>query len=472
MRLKTGRGLKLLSIILPIVIILGFGAIYLHTYLYNAKERVCRLVDAQRSGSGFVFDDITMKITSRSGDTGSWQSDFLTDENGEVIYIKAIGTIYEIEMINNSSELITDWKLTMYIPEEMYINNTWNGDFEFHQFTGLDGENEKVQTINLAQFSQYDIELDHHMTSSGPMIHMSAGDYFVYYPNSSLGEHRLTPGGNDSAGGIKIGAIMYTPHTDTSYVINFVKGEISYHLNAKIINNPFLWALGAVAIIWIICFVSLIMVKLNLRRYEETQKRDRKTIEQTMQTLVNFIEAKDPSTMGHSLRVAQYSKMLAEKLGFTETECDQAYWIALMHDCGKLYIPDNILGKPGKLTDDEYEIMKKHTVYGGELLKDFTAIDGIGMGALCHHERYDGKGYPNGMAGDEIPMIARIICVADSFDAMNSKRCYRNSLPDDVILGELEKNKGKQFDPHVVESLLALIDKGAIKFTNPNKKSG
>ena len=111
--------------------------------------------------------------------------------------------------------------------------------------------------------------------------------------------------------------------------------------------------------------------------------------------------------------------------------------------------------------------MKKHTVYGGDILRDFSSIDGIGTGALCHHERYDGSGYPNGLAGEDIPIIARIICVSDAFDAMNSKRCYRSNLDADVILDELKKNKGKQFDPIIVDHLLKLISTGAI---NINKK--
>lgn len=466
MKLKTSRTLKLLNIILPFAVIFGTAALFLNNYLYNSKERVYDFSQAERVGTDFVFENITVKLAPRSGDAGSWPNDYLTDKDGKVIYLVAIGTIYEMEIINNCSDVVADWTLTLHIPENMYVNNTWNGEFEYHQF--LDGE-EKVQSINLAQHSKYDITLDHFMTPSGPMVRLLEGDYFVYHPNDDLGESRITPERNNSVGGVKVGFIMYTPHSDTKYVIDFSEGEVRYHLHASILKNPFFWVVGGLALVWVSCFISLVTVKMNLKRYEESQKRDRKTIEQTMQTFVNFIEAKDPSTMGHSLRVAQYSKILAEQLGFSESECDQAYWIALMHDCGKINIPDNILGKPGRLTDEEYEIMKKHTVYGSEILKDFTTIDGIQMGALCHHERYDGKGYPNGISGEEIPMIARIICVSDAFDAMNSKRCYRDSLSEDVIINELENNKGTQFDPRVIESLLTLIDKGVIKFANKNK---
>ena len=134
-----------------------------------------------------------------------------------------------------------------------------------------------------------------------------------------------------------------------------------------------------------------------------------------------------------------------------------------MHDCGKLYIPDEILTKPARLTNEEYEVMKKHTVYGSNILRDFTSIKDIQLGAMYHHERYDGKGYPTGKSGEDIPLIARIICVSDAFDAMNSQRCYRANLSPEVIQSELKNNKGTQFDPIIVDHLLKLIDDGRIK---------
>ena len=133
-----------------------------------------------------------------------------------------------------------------------------------------------------------------------------------------------------------------------------------------------------------------------------------------------------------------------------------------MHDCGKIGIPDEILTKPAKLTEEEFKIMQGHTTYGGKVLKDFNAIDGIVEGALYHHERYDGGGYPEGLKGDKIPLYARIICVADALDAMNSDRCYRPHLPPDVIKQELKGNAGTQFDPDIVECALELIEDGKI----------
>ncbi len=468
-KMKSGKLLKIINIVLPIVIVAGAVLLLLQNYLYNSRERVCDFSNAVREGTSMIFNDVTVNISARGGDSGSWMSGDITTDGGKLIYKSAVGTIYEMEIINNSAHNIRNWTATLRIPEEMCVNNTWNGEIEFHQ--NVNSGSEQVQTINLAQYSKYDITLEHYSTYVGPMLKLYEGDYFVYFPNTDMDEDDIM--GRKSStltGSVKMGFIMYIPDKWANYKADFSAGEIRYYLHASITKSPFFAVLCALTIVWIISFISMITVKMNIRRYVEQQKRDAKIIEQTMQTIVNFIEAKDPSTMGHSLRVAQYSKMIAEKLGFSEAECGQIYWIALMHDCGKIYIPDEILGKPGRLTDEEYETMKKHTVFGGEILRDFTAIDNIRTGAMFHHERYDGNGYPNGLAGEEIPIIARIICASDAFDAMNSRRCYRNNLSDDVIISELKNNRGTQFDPHITDCLLELIDSGDIKIAAQSAK--
>ena len=470
MKKKGGKLIKIVNIILPVLIILGTAALLIQNYLYNTRERVRNLADAERDGTLFNFDDLTIEIVTRGGDSGSWVFDGLLDDDGNILIGSSVGTIYEMVVTNNTSDTVLDWKATLRVPEEMYINNTWNGSFEFHQnvLTG----NESVQTLNLAEYSRFDITLDGYMTHVGPMIALHEGDYFVYYPNTDMNEMPIPPKQADSnrEGGVRIGFIMYIQDRDIDYIADFSVSEIRYHLQTSVYKSPFFWVLLGFTVVWIVCLASTIAVNMNTKRFIEQRKRDEKAVEQMMQTFVNFIEAKDPSTSGHSLRVAEYSRMLAEKLGFYEEECNQVYYISLMHDCGKIYIPDEILTKPGRLTDEEYEVMKKHTVYGAEILRDFTAIDGMGSGALNHHERYDGKGYPNGLAGEDIPIIGRIICVSDAFDAMNSRRCYRSSLSEDVIISELKNNRGKQFDPVIVDCLLALINSGRIKFSDTNNE--
>lgn len=461
---NNNKALKIISIVLMLVIVLGFSALLLYNHLYNSRERVIDLADAERDGTTFAFNDLTIRIEPRGGDTGAWHVDPIEDNNGGLIFAEGVGTIYEMTVINSSSDTVSDWNAKIFIPEEMCVNNSWNGDFEFHQ--NVNSGSEKVQRLDLADYSQYDITLDHFQGAGGPMIWLHEGDYFLYYPDTRTGEVPLVSAGAnaDKRNDTQIGFIMYLQNRAVDYAADFSKGEFYYHLQTDIFKSPFFWVLSSLTFLWITCLLALIIARINLKRLIEQQKRDEAIIEQTMQTIVNFIEAKDPSTMGHSLRVAQYSRMLADSLGFSESECKRVYYIALMHDCGKIYIPDGILGKPARLTDEEFETMKKHTVYGGDILRDFSSIDGIGTGALCHHERYDGTGYPNGLAGEDIPLIARIICVSDAFDAMNSKRCYRNNLDADVILEELKNNKGKQFDPVIVDHLLKLISTGAVKF--------
>ncbi len=144
-------------------------------------------------------------------------------------------------------------------------------------------------------------------------------------------------------------------------------------------------------------------------------------------------------------------------MGYAGEELDRIYYIALLHDCGKIGVPDSILTKPGRLTDEEFEVIKSHTVRGGEILSHFKSLKNAGEGALYHHERYDGKGYPEGRAGEDIPLIARMICVADSFDAMNTNRVYRNKLSKERIIEEIETNKGRQFDPEIAEVFLRIL---------------
>lgn len=175
-----------------------------------------------------------------------------------------------------------------------------------------------------------------------------------------------------------------------------------------------------------------------------------------------MIEAKDSYTKGHSVRVAEYSAIIAEQAGWREQDIQNLRYIALLHDIGKVGVPDNVLNKPGKLTEEEFGIIKSHTVIGGDILKEIESIPEVEAGAKYHHERYNGTGYPCGLAGDEIPAVARIIGIADAFDAMNSKRIYRDSLKPEVIRNELVNGSGTQFDPYFLEIFLELYDEGRL----------
>ena len=199
-------------------------------------------------------------------------------------------------------------------------------------------------------------------------------------------------------------------------------------------------------------------VRRRTAELEESRRKHEILSLQVVKSLASAIDAKDRYTNGHSSRVAQYSKEIAHHAGKSIEYQDEIYFVALLHDIGKIGIPDNILNKNTKLTDAEYEIIKQHPNLGVEILKNITEMPNIEIGAHYHHERYDGKGYPEGLAGNEIPEIARIIAVADAYDTMTSRRSYRDVLPQDVVREEIAKGRGLQFDPVFTDIMLKMID--------------
>lgn len=177
-----------------------------------------------------------------------------------------------------------------------------------------------------------------------------------------------------------------------------------------------------------------------------------------MIALSQAVDAKDHYTKGHSTRVAEYSKLIAEKLGKSEEECEEIYYMGLLHDIGKIGVPEEILNKKGRLTSEEFGEIKKHTVTGYDILHTITEIPGLSTGARWHHERYGGKGYPDGLHGNDIPEEARIICVADSYDAMTSKRVYASPKTQSEVRAEILRCKGTQFDPEIADAMIEIID--------------
>ena len=213
------------------------------------------------------------------------------------------------------------------------------------------------------------------------------------------------------------------------------------------------------------------VVKMEVFQKELKSKVDEQTVElreqqrklneaywQTVTALSEAVDAKDRYTSGHSKRVAEYSKIIAKRMGKSVTEQEMIYRAGLLHDVGKIRIPVDIINKPGKLTDEEYDLIKIHPVTGYHILKDISEHYDIAIAAKYHHERYDGKGYPNGLLGENIPELARILAIADSYDAMTSNRSYRKGLPQSVVRSEIEKGKGTQFDSDIADIMLQIID--------------
>ena len=190
----------------------------------------------------------------------------------------------------------------------------------------------------------------------------------------------------------------------------------------------------------------------------------------SIQTLRYTVEAKDPYTRGHSDRVSEYSVLLGETLGLSDDDIKTLRVGGLFHDIGKIGIPDAILLKDSKLTDDEYSEIKNHPSIGAHIMCNAEVFKDIIPIVKHHHERYDGRGYPSQLKGEDIPYLARITAVADAFDAMTSKRTYRNSLPIDVVKTEIEKNLGTQFDPEIGKVFLDILNKQYSKIEEIQQK--
>ncbi len=333
-----------------------------------------------------------------------WQNDPNTP-------MQTYGAQYDNTVINDSGYDIVDWSVVITVPEKnIKIDSYWNGEWEYDKnaSTITFTPDERIETIR-------------------------SGDSATF------------------------GAVMISTE-----LMNFTDAVFTGKRYKPITAYPLFWVIMVMFVAWATSVVAYVLYLIRDENYRKNAQKLNDVISQTMSTFANFIDTKDRYTKGHSARVSYYSQKIAEKLGMDEERIRDIGYIGLMHDCGKLGIPGNILNKPGKLTESEFDIMKTHTTNGEKMLRDFTAIADIKDGALYHHERFDGKGYMKGLAGEDIPLVARIIGVADAMDAMNSDRVYRNHLDKDIILQELENNKGTQFDPKIAQIMIDMIHSGEV----------
>lgn len=267
------------------------------------------------------------------------------------------------------------------------------------------------------------------------------------------------------------GSVSYTNLPGGDYVFHFYISEpgtlipvhdytVEFHKERKIVEywwfTPAIVALAAILVGIVISIIAWFRVSEARKRAKEYKD----IVDQALTTIANTIDAKDEYTNGHSLRVAKYSRMLAKRMGMSEAEQERIYYIAQLHDIGKIGVPDAVLNKRGGLTPEERRTIQEHTTKGGKILANFNAIEGIADGARYHHEKIDGSGYNAGLAGDQIPLVARIIGVADTYDAMQSTRVYRKGLTVAEITEELKKVSGTQLDASIVKHMLDMIEEG------------
>lgn len=203
------------------------------------------------------------------------------------------------------------------------------------------------------------------------------------------------------------------------------------------------------------------LVHLQHHLEDEVERKTRENEQlsiHVVQTLAEAIDAKDTYTKGHSSRVAKYAREIARRFGYSKEGQDKIYMMGLLHDVGKIGIPDAVINKPGRLNEEEFNQIKTHSETGAKILQTIDEMPELATGARYHHERYNGKGYPDGLAGLNIPEEARIIAVADAYDAMTSNRSYRDTLSQDVVRRELENGRGTQFDPVFADIMLGMMD--------------
>lgn len=205
--------------------------------------------------------------------------------------------------------------------------------------------------------------------------------------------------------------------------------------------------------------VELSRLQLNLEQEVAKKTKEMESLFlHVVQSLADAIDAKDTYTNGHSDRVARYAREIAKRYGYSSSDQDNIYIMGILHDVGKIGVPDAVINKPAKLTDDEFALIKNHPVMGARILKNIKELPKLFTGARWHHERFGGGGYPDGLAGADIPEEARIIAVADAYDAMTSRRSYRDPLPQAAVRAEIEKGAGVQFDPAFAKIMIEMID--------------
>ena len=388
---------------------------------------------------------VSVDVHPRGGATDSW----LKTDTG--LGTNLIGKIYELVVTNNAHTNMEDWQIRFNIGGNCYLNNGWCGTFEVHQFKESGGE--ISQTIDLRNYEYSEVGLKNYLIGSDLLLPLADGDYFIYHPDAGVSREVPIKGSSDFEGSVTCGVILYSTFGD----VDLSDYELSYRLHKSV------WE-GTEGKVYSFAYAFLFLFLMILGTvyivsvgFEERFVKQGQMLEDSMKICCNLADSRDYHSNGHSERVAELSRMIGEKMGMDKSDCDLVYNAALLHNIGNVAVSEQILRKNGKLTGDEYSDVKKHTVRGSEILRDVKSIPHAWEAALYHHERYDGTGYPYGKKEEEIPLIARIVAVADAYDAMNTDRPYRSKLMREQIREELIKNRGTQFDPAVVTAFLDLM---------------
>ncbi|MBR5933521.1 MAG: HD domain-containing protein [Treponema sp.] len=320
---------------------------------------------------------------------------------------------YEAILANTTDKDLKDWCIKLKVPDETSVENTWD-------------------------CTAY------------------IDDNYLYIKADELVNEKLCSKSETHFG------ILLISENDLTFRSAIITGRLCKKLSS---NTLFIFCcimavISLIAAIYGIVIQGIIKNQATLTK--QRQEHDNQIIEQTMKTFSNFIDNKDTYTQGHSTRVAAYAREMAKRMGLDQQAQLTIYYAGLMHDIGKLTIADDVLNKTSRLSTEEWSLIQQHTTNGAMLLKNFTILPEINDAVLYHHERFDGTGYMNRMSGKDIPLVARIVGIADAYDAMNTNRCYRLKFSEERIISELDRCRGKQFDPDIVPYLISMIKDGTV----------
>ncbi|MBO7582881.1 MAG: HD domain-containing protein [Treponema sp.] len=320
---------------------------------------------------------------------------------------------YEAILANTTDKDLKDWCIKLKVPDETSVENTWD-------------------------CTAY------------------IDDNYLYIKADEFVNEKLCSKSETHFG------ILLISENDLTFRSAIITGRLCKKLSS---NTLFIFCcimavISLIAAIYGIVIQGIIKNQATLTK--QRQEHDNQIIEQTMKTFSNFIDNKDTYTQGHSTRVAAYAREMAKRMGLDQQAQLTIYYAGLMHDIGKLTIADDVLNKTSRLSTEEWSLIQQHTTNGAMLLKNFTILPEINDAVLYHHERFDGTGYMNRMSGKDIPLVARIVGIADAYDAMNTNRCYRLKFSEERIISELDRCRGKQFDPDIVPYLISMIKDGTV----------
>ena len=316
------------------------------------------------------------------------------------------GAEYSFVVDNNDDKKLTEWSVRIDFDSPFEIDSSWNGNY------------------------------------------LIEGNSLVFTPDQEMSLVEF----DDEC---YFGAVLYSRR-----VLNVNSYSIMGRMPLDPKSMPMTYVLAFLYLLWFVVLGSHFMSKSRIAKMQKQRNHDIEILNQSIRTFTSFIDAKDRYTRNHSIRVAIYAKEIGRRMGLDEEDLQNLYYGTLLHDVGKIGIPDEILQNEGRLSKEEFDIIKTHPAKGVEMLEHFTAIPNISDCAHYHHERYDGKGYPEGYTREQIPLFARIASVADSFDVMSLDRKYQKALSRGEIIKELKENSGTQFDPKIVPIMISMLNDG------------